>query len=51
MGFYSYEGVSDDVLDKVHTTSTGETYTLRHSESLKVEIDSRETAEFADWRG
>lgn len=38
MGFYSYEGVSDDVLDKVHTTSTGETYTLRHSESLKVEM-------------
>ncbi|MGN8633068.1 hypothetical protein ACTNEW_16180 [Blautia sp. HCP3S3_G3] len=38
MSFYSYEGVSDDVLDKVHTTSTGETYTLRHSESLKVEM-------------
>lgn len=38
MGFYSYEGVSDDVLDKVHTTSTGETYTLRHSENLKVEM-------------
>ena len=38
MSFYSYEGVSDDVLDKVHTTSTGETYTLRHNESLKVEM-------------
>lgn len=38
MSFYSYEGVSDDVLDKVHTTSTGETYILRHSESLKVEM-------------
>lgn len=38
MSFYSYEGVSDDVLDKVHTTSTGETYTLRHSENLKVEM-------------
>ena len=38
MSFYSYEGVSDDVLDKVHTTSTGETYTLRHSESLKIEM-------------
>ena len=38
MSFYSYEGVSDDVLDKVHTTSTGENYTLRHSESLKVEM-------------
>ena len=38
MSFYSYEGVSDDVLDKVHTASTGETYTLRHSESLKVEM-------------
>src|SRR5699024_3083136 len=33
-----YEGVSDDVLDKVHTTSTGETYTLRHNESLRVEM-------------
>lgn len=38
MSFYSYEGVSDDVLDKVHTTSTGETYTLRHNESLRVEM-------------
>lgn len=38
MAFYSYEGVSDDVLDKVHTTSTGETYTLRHSDDLKVEM-------------
>lgn len=38
MSFYSYEGISDDVLDKVHTTSTGETYTLRHSDSLKVEM-------------
>ena len=38
MSFYSYEGISDDVLDKVHTTSTGETYTLRHSENLKVEM-------------
>lgn len=38
MSFYSYEGVSDDVLDKVHTTSTGETYTLRHNENLKVEM-------------
>lgn len=38
MSFYSYEGISDDVLDKVHTTSTGENYTLRHNESLKVEM-------------
>lgn len=38
MAFYSYEGISDDVLDKVHTTSTGETYTLRHSDNLKVEM-------------
>ena len=38
MGFYSYEGVPDSVLDKQHTTSTGETYSLRHSESLKVEM-------------
>lgn len=38
MAFYSYEGVSDDVLDKVHTTSTGETYTLRHCDNLKVEM-------------
>lgn len=38
MAFYSYEGISDDVLDEVHTTSTGETYTLRHSDSLKVEM-------------
>ena len=32
MAFYSYEGISDEVLDKVHTTSTGETYTLRHND-------------------
>lgn len=38
MAFYSYAGVSDDILDKVHTTSTGETYTLRHSDNLKVEM-------------
>lgn len=38
MAFYSYEGVSNDVLDKTHTTSTGETYTLRHNEALKVEM-------------
>ena len=40
MSFYSYEGVSDDVLDKVHTTSTGETYTLSHYQSLKVEMQN-----------
>ncbi len=38
MGFYSYRGVSDQELDAQHTTSTGETYTLRHNESLKVEM-------------
>ena len=38
MAFYSYEGISDEVLDKVHTTSTGETYTLRHNDNLKVEM-------------
>lgn len=36
--FYSYEGISDDVLDKQHITSTGEHYTLRHNENLKVEM-------------
>lgn len=38
MSFYSYDGIPDSVLDKQHTTSTGETYTLRHNESLKVEM-------------
>lgn len=38
MAFYSYKGVSDDILDKEHTTSTGEKYTLRHNENLKVEM-------------
>ena len=38
MSFYSYDGIPNSVLDKQHTTSTGETYTLRHNESLKVEM-------------
>lgn len=38
MGFYSYEGIPDSVLDKQHSTSTGETYSLRHNEDLKVEM-------------
>ncbi len=38
MSFYSYEGIPDNVLDKQHTTSTGETYSLRHNENLKVEM-------------
>ena len=38
MGFYSYEGVPDSVLDEQHKTSTGEVYTLRHNENLKVEM-------------
>lgn len=38
MAFYAYEGIPDQVLDKQHTTSTGEQYTLRHNEALKVEM-------------
>lgn len=38
MSFFSYEGVPNSVLDKQHTTSTGETYSLRHNENLKVEM-------------
>lgn len=38
MAFYAYEGIPDQVLDKQHTTSTGEQYTLRHNETLKVEM-------------
>ena len=38
MAFYSYDGVPDSVLDKQHTASTGETYSLRHNENLKVEM-------------
>ena len=38
MGFLSYEGVPDSVLDEVHETSTGEYYTMRHNPELKVEM-------------
>lgn len=38
MAFYAYEGIPDQVPNKQHTTSTGEQYTLRHNEALKVEM-------------
>ena len=38
MGFWAYNGLSDEELNKQYTTSTGEHYTLRHNEALKVEM-------------
>lgn len=38
MGFYSFKGVANDDLDQRHITSTGESYSLRHNEKLKVEM-------------
>lgn len=38
MGYYAYEGIPDKVLDQQHQTSTGEHYTLRCSDSLRVEM-------------
>ena len=38
MSFHAYEGVSDSGLDKQRLTSTGEKYTLRHNEDLKIEM-------------
>lgn len=38
MGFFAYKGIPTKVLDQQHTTSTGEKYTLRQNEALKVEM-------------
>ena len=38
MSFYSYSGIPDSVIEKEHKTSTGETYSLKHNEKLKVEM-------------
>lgn len=38
MSFYSYRGIDDKTLDMRHNTTTGECYTLRHNENLKVEM-------------
>ena len=38
MAFHSYKGVPDGVLNKHHITSSGENYSLKHNEKLKVEM-------------
>lgn len=38
MGYYAYEGIPDKVLDQQHQTATGEHYTIRCSDSLRVEM-------------
>ena len=38
MAFDAYKGISNKELSIQHTTSTGETYTLKHDERLKVDM-------------
>ena len=38
MGYYAYEGIPDKVLDQQHQSSSGEHYTIRCSDSLRIEM-------------
>ncbi len=38
MSFYCYKGIPESALDESHITSSGESYTLRHNDMLRVEL-------------